>query len=186
MAEQMGDVVKKELSGEAAALCTQWIAEALEMGAVDAVPFVISDIVFDPRTLLKCMYGCSDWGKLHTCPSRPGSPSMVEYRDMFSRYRWGIIVHTHEKRPAQKISYELERRAYLAGYPLAFSLSDCGLCARCAGYDGEPCRCPKQARPAFHSVGVDVFATAHRLGLPLYPLHAPEQEQNWYAAVFVE
>jgi len=132
------------------------------------------------------MYGCPDWGKLHTCPSRPGSPTMAEYRDMFSRYSWGVVVHTHDKRAAQKISYELERQAFLAGYPLAFSLSDCALCATCAGHTGEPCRCVQQARPAFHSVGIDVFATARRLGLPLEPLHDPEQEQNWYAAVFVE
>lgn len=161
------------------------ITRALEMGAAHAVPFVIDDIVFDPRTLLKCMYGCSDWGKLHTCPSRPGSPTMAEYRDMFSRYRWGIVVHAHEKRPSQNVSYELERLSYLAGHPLAFSLSDCGLCKRCAGYEGEPCRCPQKARPAFHSVGIDVFETVHRLGLPLEPLLRPEQEQNWYAAVFV-
>ncbi len=166
--------------------CARWVTLALEMGAVDAVPFVISDIVFDPRTLLKCMFGCSDWGKLHTCPSRPGSPSMDEYHAMFSRYRWGIVVHTHDKRPAQKISYELERQAFLAGYPLAFSLSDCALCKSCAGYDGQPCRNTKQARPAFHSVGIDVFATAHNLGLPLGPLLDPDQEQNWYSAVFIE
>ncbi len=177
---------KLRLEPAAEALCAQWIAKALEMGAAHAVPFVISDIAFDPRTLLKCMYGCDDWGKLHTCPSRPGSPSIAEYHDMFSRYRWGIIVHSHEKKPAQLISYELERLAFLSGHPLAFSLSDCALCKRCAGHSCEPCRFPQKARPAFHSVGIDVFATVRRLGLPLEPLLTPDQEQNWYAAVFVE
>jgi len=173
------------LKSEDAALRARWIALALEMGAADAVPFVLPDIVFDPRTLLKCMFGCPDWGKLHTCPSRPGSPTMAEYRDMFARYDWGIIVHTHDKRAAQKISYELERLAFLAGYPLAFSLSDCALCKTCAGHTGDPCRNAKQARPAFHSVGIDVFATARRLNLPLEPLRTEDQEQNWYAAVFI-
>ena len=175
-----------EIAGEASAHCARWIDLALGMGAADAVPFVIADIAFDPRTLLKCMYGCDDWGKLHTCPSRPRGPGTSEYRDMFGRYRWGVIVHTHEKKPAQRISYEIERQAFLAGYPLAFSLSDCGLCERCAGHDGEPCRFPQKARPAFHSVGIDVFATARRFGLPLEPLRDPEQEQNWYAAAFIE
>ncbi|MDR3051005.1 MAG: DUF2284 domain-containing protein [Oscillospiraceae bacterium] len=164
----------------------QWIAQALSMGAVHAVPFSQTDIAYDPRTLLKCMYGCSDWGKLHTCPSRPGTPSMTEYRDMFSRYRWGIVVHAHDKHTTQRVSYELERQAFLAGYPLAFSLSDCGLCKTCAGYTEEPCRFPQKARPAFHSVGINVFETAHRLGLPLSPLREKDDEQNWYAAVFVE
>ena len=47
-------------------------ARALELGADDAVVFGIEDIVFDSRTILKCMFGCEDWGKAHTCPSRPG------------------------------------------------------------------------------------------------------------------
>ena len=168
------------------ALQARLIALAQELGAVHAVPFCIDDIVFDPRTLLKCMFGCSDWGKLHTCPSRPGSPTMAEYHDMFSRYSWGIVVHAHDKHTTQRVSYELERQAYLAGYPLAFSLSDCGWCKRCAGYDDQPCRFPQKARPAFHSVGINVFETARGLGLPLYPLRAETDEQNWYAAVFIK
>ena len=156
------------------------------MGAVDAVFFSLPDIVFDSRTLLKCMFGCPDWGKLHTCPSRPGSPTMGEYREMFSLYKWGIVVHTHDKRSAQKISYELERKAYFAGYPFAFSLSDCAVCDICAGRSGEPCRDPKKARPAFHSVGIDVYATVHKMGLPLEPLRSDGQQENWYAAVFME
>ena len=80
---------------------------ALSLGAVDAVEFDISDICFDSRALLKCMFGCPDWGRSHTCPSRPGSPSMAEYREMLSRYRGGIIVHTHDKAASQKISFRI-------------------------------------------------------------------------------
>ena len=75
----------------------KYIRQALEMGATDAVFFDASQICWDSRTLLKCMYGCTDWGKNHTCPSRPNNPSMAELREMFSRYRWGIIIHTKEK-----------------------------------------------------------------------------------------
>lgn len=163
-----------------------YIRLALEMGAEDAVPFSIDDIVFDPRTLLKCMYGCTDWGKNHTCPSRPGSPTMAEYRDMFSRYRGGVIVHTHEKKLSQRISFTIEGNAFRDGYYFAFSLSDCGLCETCSAVDGEPCRNMRMARPAFHSVGIDVFETVHRLGLPLSTLCDPAaEEQNWYSAVFI-
>jgi len=41
---------------------------AIKLGADHAVVFKIDDIVFDPRTILKCMFGCSDWGKGNTCP----------------------------------------------------------------------------------------------------------------------
>ncbi len=164
-----------------------YIRRALDMGAADAVAFSIEDIVFDPRTLLKCMYGCADWGKNHTCPSRPGSPGMAEYRDMFSRYRWGVIVHTHDKKLSQRISFALEGQAFRDGYYFAFSLSDCGLCETCSAVDGAPCRNVRMARPAFHSVGIDVFKTVRQLGLPLKTLANPDtDERNWYSAVFVE
>jgi hypothetical protein len=35
-------------------------------------------------------------------------------------------------------------------------------------------------------VGIDVFATVRRFGLPIETLANKEQEQNWYAAVFME
>lgn len=163
------------------------IKASLDMGAVSCVPFHISDICFDSRVLLKCMFGCADWGKGLTCPSRKGSPSMAEYREMFSRYQWGIIIGGHDKHITQKVSYAMEGKAFRDGYYFAFSLSDCGLCKECAGYCGEECRHVRQARPAFHSVGIDVFKTVRQLGLPINTLSDPQnQEQNWYAAVFVE
>ena len=166
----------------------KYVEQALALGAADAVPFKIEDICFDSRTLLKCMYGCGDWGRNHTCPSRPGNPTLEQYREMFSRYSWGVIVHCHEKALSQKISFELERTAFADGYYFAFSLSDCANCpGGCAAEKGQPCRFVKTARPAFHSVGIDVFATVHGLGLPLNTLFDPEKdEQNWYSAVFVE
>ena len=161
---------------------------AIQEGAVEAVPFVLSDIAFDERTLMKCMYGCSDWGKGLTCPSRPNNPSLAEYREMLERYKWGVIVGGHNKHITQKVSFELERKAFVEGYYFAFSLSDCGLCKECAGHSGcDTCRHPELARPAFHSVGIDVFKTVRQLGLPINTLFDPAaEEQNWYAAVFVE
>ena len=79
----------------------------------------------------------------------------------------------------------MEREAYLDGDALAFSMSDCAICAECAGQNHEPCRNAKKARPAFHSVGIDVFSTAKKLGLPLKPLRDLEEEQNWYSAVWL-
>ena len=48
----------------------EYVRLALEMGALHAVVFSLEDIAFDSRTLLKCMFGCADWGRNHTCPSR--------------------------------------------------------------------------------------------------------------------
>ncbi|MEG1560758.1 MAG: DUF2284 domain-containing protein [Clostridia bacterium] len=164
----------------------EYIESAYEMGATDALEFKISDIVFDSRTLLKCMYGCASWGKGHTCPSRANSPSMAEYKEMLTRYSRGIIIHTHDKLKNQKISFELERTLFADGYYFAFSLSDCALCKECAAVSGNPCRNVNMARPAFHSVGIDVFKTMSNLSLPLKTLKGEEDEVNWYSAVFIE
>ena len=165
----------------------KYLELASELGATDAVLFEAPQICWDSRTLLKCMYGCSDWGKSHTCPSRPGNPTMAELKEMFSRYRWGVIIHTKEKGLSQKISMAVESAAFHDGYYFAMSLSDCALCKECAGFCGEDCRFVAQARPAFHSVGIDVYKTVNQMGLPLFTLkdrNAPDQ--NWYSAVFVE
>ena len=36
---------------------------ALKLGADHAVAFKTEDIVYDARTILKCMFGCGYWGK---------------------------------------------------------------------------------------------------------------------------
>lgn len=163
-----------------------FVDKALEKGADHAVIFQLEDIEFDSRTILKCMFGCDDWGKGHTCPSRPGSLMPWEYKEVLSRYRWGIIIHSTDKHISQEASFEIEREAFLKGYYFAFSLSDCGLCAECTGHKGKPCANPKKARPAFHSVGIDVFKTVRKFNLPITPLKTHDETQNWYSAVFIE
>jgi predicted metal-binding protein len=163
-----------------------FIKLATKLGADHAVVFKIEDIVFDPRTILKCMFGCSDWGKGHTCPSRPGSLKPWEYRQVFEKYSWGIIIHSTNKKVSQDVSLAIEKEAFLKDYYFAFSLSDCALCEECAGHRSEQCVNPKKARPALQSVGIDVFKTSHQLGLPLKTLKEQDEEQNWYSAVFIE
>jgi predicted metal-binding protein len=165
----------------------RYMALGLGLGAADVVPFTPDEIVFEPRTILKCMFGCGGWGKDHTCPSREGSLMPWEYEPLLRRYRWGLIVHANDKKAAQDASYAIEKQAFQDGYHLAFSMSDCASCAECTGKSGKPCANPRKARPAFHSVGIDVFATAHAFGLPIETLPSDEaQPQNWYAAVWVE
>jgi predicted metal-binding protein len=159
---------------------------ALKLGAEHAVLFNIADIEFDSRTILKCMFGCKDWGKGHTCPSRPGSLLPWEYQEIFSKYSWGVIIHSTDKKISQKVSFALESQAFVDGYYFAFSLSDCGLCSECAGTKDKPCVNPQKARPAFHSVGIDVFKTVRKFNLPIETLKDHDQIPNWYSAVFIE
>jgi len=158
---------------------------AMSHGALNAVFVSPDDVVFDGRALLKCMFGCADWGKGCTCPSRYGALAPDEYEKLLRKYNAVLVIHANDKKTAQSASYAVEREAYLDGDALAFSMSDCALCADCAGRSDEKCRNVKMARPAFHSVGIDVFATAKKLGLPLKALRGKDEEQNWYAAVWL-
>lgn len=163
-----------------------YIEAGLKQGAAHIVAFSIEDIVFDSRSLLKCMFGCPEWGKNYTCPSA-SNVTMEQYKEMFSRYKWGLIVHTHDRHLSQQVSYALEVKAFHEGYYFAFSLSDCNLCEECGAATGVPCRHRSMARPAFHSVGIDVFATVKKFSLPLYALdNEGKPEENWYSAVFME
>jgi len=163
-----------------------YIEKALEMGADYAVGFAIDDIIFDSRVILKCIFGCADYGKLHTCPYQKSPLSMDEYKKILQNYKCGVIIGCSDKYKSQEISFEIERLAFLDGYYFAFSMSDCGLCGQCAKFDGQGCRFPQKARPAFHSVGIDVFKTVRQLGLPIDVLREQTDAQHWYSAVFIE
>ena len=164
----------------------KYIETALKLGADHAVKFTIDQIVFDSRTLLKCMFGCSDWGYGNTCPSREGSLKPWEYEKILRNYKCGIIIHSTNKKISQDVSFEIERQAFLDGYYFAFSMSDCACCEKCTGFSGHKCANPKKARPAFHSVGIDVFKTVRQFGLPIDTLKDRDETVNWYSAVFID
>lgn len=163
-----------------------YLEKALKLGADHAVVFQIKDIEFDSRTILKCMFGCMDWGKGCTCPSRANNLSIDEYKKVFQKYKWGIIIHSTDKEKSQDISLEIEKEAFKNGYYFAFSLSDCSFCKECMGCKGQSCINPKKARPAFHSIGIDVFKTVRKFNLPIETLKNKDDVQNWYSAVFIE
>ena len=164
----------------------KYIKIAYDLGADNVVAVTPDDIVFDDRTILKCMFGCNSWGKGCTCPSKAGFLSGDEYEKMLRKYKTVLIIHSTQKSISQNASFEVEKEAFLDGDVLAFSMSDCALCAICAGETDEPCRNVAKARPAFHSVGINVFATVKKQGLPIKVLRNKDEEENWYSAVWLK
>lgn len=75
-----------------------------------------------------------------------------------------------------QIMAEIERRAFYDGYyfALGFGSGPCrsALCqgGECALIKGEQCKFPLRSRPACEAVGIDVFATATKLGWEIYPI----------------
>ena len=166
----------------------KYINLALKIGAEHVVAVEPDDIVFDGRTILKCMFGCGDWGKGLTCPSKPGALKPWEMEPLLRKYKTVLIIHSQDKKIAQEAAFSVEKEAFFDGDVMSFSMSDCSICDDydgCAGRIGGECRDIMRARPSFHSVGVDVFATVGKLKLPLKPLRDYNEQQNWYAAVWL-
>lgn len=161
-----------------------YVRKALEMGAEDAKIISVDDIVFDPRTILKCMYGCDDWGKSWTCPSAPKALMPWEAEKVLRKYKHGILLRTRDPKLAQEISFKIEMEALFEGYHFAFSMFDCYLCETCNF--PAPCKFPEKARPSMQALGIDVYATVKKQGLPIKFLKTKKETPNYYALVLLE
>lgn len=159
---------------------------ALKEGADSAYPFEIGDVCFDPRTVLKCRFGCEDYGKHYYCPNNPKLADVEQSIRLFGNYKGGIIIRTVDKKEAQRISLAVEREAMRNGNSFALSLSSCALCEVCACGAGGACPHKRDARPAFHTVGVDVVSTVKRLGAAMSESREGKTVYFWFAAVFID
>ena len=150
----------------------------------------------DPKSIvvaqwvrMKCMFGCSEYGKNASCP--PNTPAVPECRKFFDEYSGAVILHfpkTVDKpedrgawsRQVNQGLLKLERDVFLAGYQKAFVLfmDSCRLCADCAATK-IACKNPESARPGPESMAVDVFyyrpaeRLSHRSARGLRAVHEP-------------
>jgi len=81
----------------------------------------------------------------------------------------------------------LEREVFLSGFykVFAFTAAPCNLCELCKNTKRE-CRNPSVARPTLEAFGVDVYATARRMGYPLQVVKGYEEETNRFGLLLVE
>lgn len=154
------------------------------------------EIVVAQWVRLKCMFGCTEYGRNASCP--PNTPPVEECRTFFHEFRLGAVFHfpmqlddpeeRHEwSREVNRTLLDMERRVFLAGYQKAFLLfmDSCTLCRECAGKRGH-CRNRKLARPTPEGMGVDVFATVAKFGYPIEVLPDYDREMNRYAFLMIE
>ena len=154
------------------------------------------DIVVAQWVRLKCMFGCSEFGRNATCP--PNVPSVPECREFFEEYTRAAVFHFAKAVDAPEDRHEwsrgvntallaLERDVFLAGNQKAFLLfmDSCGLCKKCSG-DREECKEPRSARPTPEAMAVDVFSTVRRIGYPIEVLPDYHQAMNRYAFLLIE
>ncbi|MEJ5378398.1 MAG: DUF2284 domain-containing protein [bacterium] len=160
------------------------VGKAIGLGASEAKLIDTAQVVFDPRSFLKCRFGCSRWGRYWTCPPHLGlSPEM--FMDAFARYRKALVIKATDPKVGQDVALAIEKEAMLSfGAGFAFALALCVQCESCA-YP-EPCRFPHLARPSMDALGMDIAKTLEPLGFKVE--FAPDGRllPAWYVMVLLE
>ncbi len=153
-------------------------------------------IVLAQWVRMKCIYGCSYYGYLATCP--PNVPTVAECERFIKEYSKCAVFHFEKRmdRPEDRHEwtkevnqrlYELELHLFKSGYVKAFLLpmDGCELCKECTS-KREECRHPEQARPTPDALGIDVYSTVRSIGYPIQVLSDYDQTMNRYAFLLIE
>ncbi len=151
----------------------------------------------DPRGIItaqwvrmKCMYGCSSYGRKACCP--PNTPTVAECEQFLKEYRDAVLfrIVVQFKKTEDRLAWnrqtnarlsKLERELFVSGYERVFLLSPAGcvLCAKCSG-QRETCVLPASARPTPEAMAIDVYSTVRRFGYPIEVRRQVTDEQNRY------
>jgi predicted metal-binding protein len=160
------------------------VDKSLELGALEAKIINANAVVFDPRSFLKCRFGCKRWGQYWTCPPHLDI-SPEKFREAFASYKKAIIIKTTDPHKGQDITIKIEKEAMLSyGFMFAFAMSLCVWCEECA--HPEPCRFPDMARPAMDAYGIDIGKTVEPLGMKTEFDKKGELLPNWYGMVLLD
>lgn len=165
-------------------LQNELLKTALELGADRARIFTIEDICFDPRTLLKCLFGCRS--AYHYCPTTRDVSTAATFSEVIRQYKWGILIRTHDLKKGQEITLALESKAFLAGYHFAFGATECANCPECTRPKNLPCVDRTKQRPPLYALGIDVYSTLRGLGWEIEVVQNKGDQAQNITAVFVE
>lgn len=135
-------------------------------GIDEAILTYTSKVEVKNWVLMKCKYGCGNYGKSHSCP--PNSIPPEEMRHIMREYKRAIFVVAKtkdltEQQKFRKALVEMERALFLKNYYKAFALVPCACdnCDSCKAPEGKACVC-KDNRPCMEGTGIDVFSLAKK------------------------
>jgi predicted metal-binding protein len=141
---------------------TEMVQEALNLGCNRAKVIWTKTIAIGTWGRLQCQYGCSHYGKLHTCP--PHSPNSDELGEILVDYQRALLLHATPKVNMMETAVSLENNFKTKGFYKAFGLCSraCDLCETCT--IDSFCKHPDKARPTLQGCGVDVQRTVFNNG----------------------
>jgi predicted metal-binding protein len=157
---------------------------AVRFGAAEARPIKPADVSVGDWVRLKCQFGCGGYGKSLTCP--PYTPTPDQMRKVLTNYSQAVLVRfAPPEQDTHKVMVKLERQAFLSGHYAAFALA-AGPCEMCADCDLRSCKHPREARPSMESCGIDVYATAHKAGMPLQVVRSKDETPRYYGLLLIK
>ncbi|MGD2269396.1 MAG: DUF2284 domain-containing protein [Desulfobacterales bacterium] len=160
------------------------IDKSVALGAREAKLIDTHQIIFDPRSHLKCRFGCNRWGNFWTCPPNLDI-SQKEFMAAFERYEKALIIKTDDPKAGQEVSLVIEKEAMLThGSQFAFAMALCVQCEECAFPD--PCLYPHKARPAMDAYGVDIAKTLEPLGFKVEFDKEGKLHPAWYCMILLD
>lgn len=160
------------------------IDKSIELGAREAKMIDTEKIVFDPRSHLKCRFGCNRWGRFWTCPPHLGISSEM-FMDAFQQYQKAIIIKAADPKVGQEVALAIEKEAMLShGCEFSFAMALCVQCDECA-YP-EPCLSPHLARPSMDAFGVNIGKTVEPLGFEVAFDKEGKLLPAWYCMVLLD
>ena len=147
------------------------IQEALDFGCAKAQVISTKAISLAHWVKLQCQFGCSNHGKLFTCP--PFTPESEEMAEILEEYDQALLIYANHDTNVQEIVIHLETRFKQNGYQKAFALGaqPCKLCDPCT--ISTFCQYPEKARPTLQACGIDVNATVSNNGWADVIQHKP-------------
>jgi len=145
---------------------------AQELGVIDIARISTIDVPVEDWVLLKCQYGCPNYGRRLVCP--PYSPEPGRTRAILGEYSTAFLlrydVPAHSREVDKQVTADgitaawdaflrLERYAFINGRHKAFvfGLNHCPGCEVCAVESGRTaCKHPQIARPSLEACGINV------------------------------
>lgn len=155
-----------------------------DLGLSEVYRIPVKNVVISDWTVLKCQFGCRNYGRAH-CP--PNSPKPEKTRSIISDYTQALLlVGEPPTRSFQLNVLKAEQLAFKTGFYKVFSFwaGPCSLCNYCPA-DGT-CSNTLQARPSMEGSGIDVFATGKNAGVRLKTLKSKGEYVKYLALLLLE
>ena len=170
------------------------VAIVLEVGKKygidEAMVIYTSKVEVKDFVLLKCKYGCENYGKSHTCP--PDSIPPEKMKDLLREYKRAILVvakakDEEEQTKFRKALIEMESALCSKDFYKSFALVP-GCCSGCdvCGHEEKGCKEVHHRRPCIEGTGIDVFSLIRKHKKNIQTVEAMKKAAERYGLILLD